>query len=332
MSRRNGKLAKGLLALAGLALSAVFLWLAVRNADLAEVVDELQQASLSLILVSVAIFGVGYAFQAARWKRIADAPKVGLGRFYGMVLSGLACNNVLPVRIGELVRARLLSQDAPMAGGRALGSVALDRACDVVTLALFLAIGLQVVTSPRWLVQLLVGVLVALAVLAGALTFARLYTARRARERRSRSHARRVVRDTLETLAEPLGRRRTAVWLGLSLCTWTLGSVGVTLVARAVGVELGPVEAIFVTAALSLGVAIPSSPGYVGTYQWLGVASLGLLDVPVNQALAFTILMQASWYVPTTIAGGTYLGIRALRRHRSPVGAGAATPDGATAP
>ena len=69
------------------------------------------------------------------------------------------------------------------------------------------------------------------------------------------------------------------------------------------------------TAALSLGVAIPSSPGYVGTYQWLGVASLGLLDVPVNQALAFTILMQASWYVPTTIAGGAYMGVRALRSH-----------------
>ena len=63
-------------------------------------------------------------------------------------------------------------------------------------------------------------------------------------------------------------------------------------------------EAAFVAAALSLGVAIPSSPGYVGTYQWLGVASLGLLDVPVNEALAFTILMQASWYVRRRLPAG----------------------------
>ncbi len=320
MSRRSGKLGKGLLALAGLAVSAVFLWLAVRNADVDAVREELQAASVGLILVAVVVLGLGYAFQAARWKRIADTPTLGLGRFYGMVLSGLACNNVLPIRIGELVRARMLSQDAPMAGGRALGTVALDRACDIVTLALLLVIGLQAVASPGWLVQLAIGVLVAVVVVAGALIFARLYTARRERERRGRSRARRLVRDTLEMLAEPIGRRRAALWLGLSFCTWTLGCVAVTLVARSVGIELAPVEAAFVAATLSLGVAIPSSPGYVGTYQWLGVASLGLLDVPVNEALAFTILMQASWYVPTTIAGGAFLGIRALRSHAGHAG------------
>jgi glycosyltransferase 2 family protein len=315
MSRRSGKLGKGLLASAGLAVSAIFLWLAVRNADLDAVRKELEAASLGLIFVAVVVLGLGYGFQAARWKRIADTPTLGLGRFYGMVLSGLACNNVLPIRIGELVRARMLSQDAPMAGGRALGTVALDRACDVVTLALLLTIGLQAVASPSWLVQLVIGVLVALVVLAGALVFARLYTARRKRERHARSRGRQLVRDTLDMLAEPIGRRRAALWLGLSLCTWTLGSVAVNLVARSVGIELAPAETVFVAAALSLGVAIPSSPGYVGTYQWLGVASLGLLDVPVNEALAFTILMQACWYVPTTIAGGAFLGIRALRSH-----------------
>ena len=84
------------------------------------------------------------------------------------------------------------------------------------------------------------------------------------------------------------------------------------LVARSVGIDLAPLDAVFVASALALGVAIPSSPGYVGTYQWLGVASLGLLDVPVNEALAFSILMQASWYIPTTLVGGAILGWRAL--------------------
>jgi uncharacterized membrane protein YbhN (UPF0104 family) len=84
-------------------------------------------------------------------------------------------------------------------------------------------------------------------------------------------------------------------------------------VGRSLGIELSPLEAVFITSALALGVAIPSSPGYVGTYQWLGVASLGLLDVPVNDALAFAILMQASWFVPTTLIGGGVIAARALR-------------------
>ncbi len=314
MSRLAGNHGKWLLAGAGLAASAVFLWLAVRNADVGAVKRELEEANLGLVLAAVGVLACGYAFQAARWRRIAGTPSLGLGRFYGMVLGGLAANNVLPIRIGELLRARWLGQDAPMPGGRALGTVALDRACDVAALALLLAFGIQTVASPAWLLQLAVGVVVALVAVALAILFARMYTARRGRGRRARGRARRIVRDTLEMLAEPIGRRRAATWLGLSLCTWTLGAVAVVLVARSVGIELSPAEAAFVTAALNLGVAVPSSPGYVGTYQWLGVASLGLLDVPVNEALAFTILMQASWYLPTTVAGGAYVGARLARR------------------
>ena len=276
-------------------------------------------AILSIVfvtLLAVALFGCGYALQAARWRRIARAPHPSLRRFYGMVLGGLACNNVLPVRIGEFLRAGWLSREAPMPGGRALGSVALDRACDVVTLALFFAIGLQAVTTPAWLARLAVGAAIAILVIAGVLVGARWYTSRRTRNRRSRNRVRRLVRDTVETLAEPVGRRRVAVWMGLSVGAWTFSTVSTMLVGRAIGIEFTPLEAVFVTSALALGVAIPSSPGYVGTYQWLGVAALGLLDVPVEQALAFTILLQASWFIPTTLAGGAILGVRALRGGR----------------
>ena len=303
-----------LLAVVGVVTSAVFLWLAVRDADLSAVRRALADSQIEFLLGAVALFGCGYALQAARWQRIANTPHPSLRRFYGMVLSGLACNNVLPVRIGELLRAGWLSREAPMPGGRALGSVALDRACDVVTLTLFLAIGVQAVTSAEWLARLAVGAAIAIVVIAIALIGARLYTARRTRDRRGRSRVRRLIRDTIEMLAEPVGRRRVAVWIGLSVGTWTLSTVATSLVGRSIGIEFAPLEAIFVTSALALGVAIPSSPGYVGTYQWLGVAALGLLDVPVDEALAFSILLQASWYIPTTLAGGAILGIRALRR------------------
>jgi len=83
--------------------------------------------------------------------------------------------------------------------------------------------------------------------------------------------------------------------------------VAVWLVGRSLGIELGPLECVFVTGALNLGVAIPSSPGFVGTYQWLAVASLGVLDVGREEALAFSILLHASWYVPTTVIGGFLL-------------------------
>jgi uncharacterized protein (TIRG00374 family) len=304
---------RALVALGGIAISAVFLWLAIRDADAARVKAALEDAHVGFILLAVVAFGGGYFFQAVRWRRIANTPRPGLRRFYEMVICGLACNNVLPVRIGELLRAGWLSREAPMPGGRALGTVALDRVCDVVTLAVMLVIGIQAVPTPGWLKRIVVGALVVVVLLAVVLVFARWYTRARERDRRTRGRVRRIVRDTIDMLGEPVGRRRAASWLGLSAVTWTLGTIAVYLVGQAVDIDLAVLDAVFISSALALGVAIPSSPGYVGTYQWLGVASLGLLDVPASEALAFAILMQASWYVPTTLAGGAILGWRALR-------------------
>jgi len=118
----SGNRGKALVAVVGVALSALFLWLAVRNADLDAVRDGLADARFGYVLLAVLALGVGYGFQAARWQRIADAPRLRLGSFYGMLLGGLACNNVLPVRIGELLRAGWLSRDAPSWTGSATSS------------------------------------------------------------------------------------------------------------------------------------------------------------------------------------------------------------------
>jgi glycosyltransferase 2 family protein len=309
----TGTRGKVLVAVVGLAVSGVFLWLAVRNADLDAVRHTLADADFGPVALAVVALGIGYGFQAARWKRIADTPDVPLRSFYAMLIGGLACNNVLPVRIGEFLRAGWLSRDARISGGRAFGSVVLDRICDVVMLALLFAIGLQAVASAAWLVRLGIGALLAVIAIALVLVVARLYTRRRGQQRSERGRLLTILRETVEMLAEPIGRHRAATWLGLTACTWILSSVAATLVGRALGIDLSPVEAVFVTSSLALGVAIPSSPGYIGTYQWIGVAALGLLDVSVEQALAFSILMQATWYVPTTIVGGAVIGLRAVR-------------------
>jgi glycosyltransferase 2 family protein len=314
MHHLSGNRGKALIALGGFGLSALFLWLALRSADLDAVWDALAEARLGFVFLAVLVLGVVYGLQSARWRRIADTPQLPLRSFYGMLLGGLACNNVLPVRIGEFLRAGWLSRDAPMPGGRAFGSVVLDRMCDVVTLAALFFVSIWAVASAAWLVRLAVGAVLAVLLIAGALVLARVYAARRGSvPGRPRGRLVQILRDTIRMLGEPIGRRRAATWIGLTVCAWSLSALASALVARSVGIELSPLEAVFVTSALALGVAIPSSPGYIGTYQWLGVAALGLFDVPSEQALACAILMQASWFVPTTLLGGAFIGVRALQ-------------------
>ncbi len=307
----------------GVPISALFLWLALRNVDLAAVRRTLEQAQTDLVVFAVAALAGVYAFQAVRWRNIAASPQVGLARFYEMVVSGVACNNVLPARLGDLLRARWLGLEAPMPAGRAFGTVVLDRGCDLGTLLLMLLVSLGAVASSVWLVRIAIGGAVGLLVLGAVVLFARVYTGRRARERTSRGLVRRLLRDLAEALAEPIGWRRLVVWVALSFAAWAMWAVGAILVARSLGFHLSLVDAVFVAAVMNLGVAIPSSPGFVGTYEWLGVSSLRLVGIPAEEGLAFSIVLHACWYIPTTLAGGLALGIRGFTRVRRGRAAGA---------
>jgi uncharacterized protein (TIRG00374 family) len=309
----------------GLPVSAFFLWLAVRNADLGGVRDILGSAEPAPFALAVLGIAGVYAFQSQRWRSIASSPRVPRARFYEMVVTGVACNNVLPARLGDVLRAAWLRQEAGVPAGRAIGTVVLDRACDVGALLILLLIGLGAVARSEWAVRIAAGTAVGLLALALVVAFARVYTGRRPRGRHARGLVRRVLRDAAEALAEPIGRRRLLVWVGLSLGAWLTWSASALLVARSLDLELGLLEALFVAGVVNLGLAIPSSPGFVGTYEWLGVASLGLIGIRSEPALAFTILMHACWYVPTTLAGGLALGVRAARRLRRPRAATSST-------
>jgi uncharacterized protein (TIRG00374 family) len=311
----------------GVPLSAVFLWLAVRNADLDEVWSVLGSSDLVLVSIAVVALGGVYLGQAVRWREIARTPSVSTARFGEMVVSGLAVNNVLPGRVGDLLRARWLQVAAHVPGGRALASVFLDRAFDVFALVAFLAISLPFVASTAWLQRIALGAVALLVILALVLVGARVYISRRARERRSRRGLlRRIARDTVEGLADPVGRMRALGLGSFSLAIWGMWAVSAWLVARSVGIELSIVEAVFVTAVVNLGVAIPSSPGFIGTYQWLAVSALALFGVGTDEALAFSILMHAVWYVPTLLVGGGLLlrrlasTLRAASRRQVPLG------------
>ena len=303
----------------GVPVSAVFLWLAIRGTDLSEVRAALANARVGPLVLALGAFVLLYAAQAERWRRIAAVPTLGWTAYAEMVVSAVACNNVMPARIGDLLRADWLRRRGGIPAGRALATVILDRSCDIVVLFVLLVATLPEVTGSRWSLRIALGTLTLVAGIALLLVFARAYTTRRPRARlTSRRLVRRIVRDVVEGLAEPMGRRRLAVALALSVVAWVAFAAAAICVGRSVGLHLSLVDALFATAVINLGVAIPSSPGFVGTYQWLGVASLGVAGVDRTSALAFAILLQAVWYLPTTLVGGGMLAIRGARTVTAP--------------
>ena len=106
------------------------------------------------------------------------------------------------------------------------------------------------------------------------------------------------MRDTIDEVARPDRPTHGRPGAGAQRLAWGAWAVSAGLVCRSLGVSLSPVELVFVTAVINLGVVIPSSPGFVGTYQWLAVAALGVVGVDGEVAIAFSLLMQADLVHP----------------------------------
>ena len=295
----------------GLPLSALFLWLAVRGVDFGDVWAAIQRAEVWLVLLAVPFGLLLFPMQGLRWRHLVDAPDVpARSAFVALAFVGVAITNVVPGRPGDVARGIWLGRLGPIPMARSLTSVAVDRSIDVITLFAYLLICLPFVSKPDWLVNLvIVGAALtgaALIVLVGAWWYSTHSARGRARARLTRddrSWVGHVLSGVVRGLAVLSRPRDFAMALALSAVGWLGPFASGWLVARSLGIDLGFASAVFVIAVIGLGSAIPSSPGMIGTYQWLAVTSMAVVGVGQADALAFSIISQATWYIPVTLMG-----------------------------
>jgi glycosyltransferase 2 family protein len=294
----------------GVPVSLVLLYVATRGVAWEEVRSALRGARPGPLAAAVLALAGVYVVQGARWRWIARRQaRASTAAFVGLVVAGVGVNNVLPGRVGDLLRAHWLSRRTGTPRSRTLATVVVDRACDVFVLLAFLIATFSFTPRRTWIDRVYVASLVVTAVLAAGLVATRLYVAHRERDGRTLplsirlSWPGRQLSGLIRGTAAVVGPGDLAVAVALSVAAWVLWAAGLWLVADALGIDLALWQAAFMTGLVNLGTAVPSSPGFVGTYQWLCVSGLGLFDVGASQAFAFSLVLQAAWFVPTTAAG-----------------------------
>jgi glycosyltransferase 2 family protein len=103
--------------------------------------------------------------------------------------------------------------------------------------------------------------------------------------------------------------------LALTLVAWTLTTITFAAGAQAVGIELTWSQAILLAAGVNLVTAIPSGPGFVGTWELAAVRILALFGVSSDTAFAFALLVHVSGLAATTLIGaGSFVRIGWLPR------------------
>ena len=312
-------------ALFGLAVTTFFLWWALRDVAFSEVWARIRTGDPWLLLAAVAVATFGFFIRALRWKVLLAPVRAdtGLRSRFAAVSIGFMANNILPARAGEFARALAISRMEPVSASAAFGTLVIERVMDGVVLLLLLLVPLLLPGFPRsgvfdeglgalvlWGGLTFVGgVLVALVLLAA---FPRGFV--------------RVVESGARLLPDALGRPLVAALesfldsmailrrpglLGLAFAWtvffWLWHGLSFYLGLLAFGIDSGLVSAYFTEAVVGFGVAIPSAPGFVGTFH--AAADFALTDVygvEAARSLAFAFGYHFGGWVPITAIGLWY--------------------------
>jgi len=317
-----------------LGMLALCLWLvwpdAVTREQLSLAFDKLEFASFAPYLA--AYFGLLVAIQltrALRWNYLL-APlgvRIPNGPLLAISSVGFMAILALPARLGEFVRPGLLRKHGVSASA-GLGTVAVERIVDGLLVSLFVFVAffaLRGPQSPGWMMPTAYAALgiftLALVFLIGALKWPErsvqfwlnVSLLPRLAPRLAAVIERKAL-DMIRGFEVMRDTRNLTIFVGWSLVYWVCNGLGVYVLARAFGLELGVVGGFATMGLVAVGITLPNSPGLVGQFQWFTLLGLSLYipgaatkGTPIyGTAFAFAnshYVLQVGWYVACGAAG-----------------------------
>lgn len=295
------------------AVGGVLLWFVLRETDWHHLTRSMRAVSPVWILIEAVLMLVGLWARAVRWKEILRPVRsvTVYGAFSASAI-GFMTNNVLPLKVGEVVRAFALSRREAVPLTSSVSSIVIDRILDGTTIAAMGLAAMFFLPLPRF-VQAAAGLMaVAFLSLAPLLVWAA----------RHRENAERIEAWLLDRLPDRFRSRASGTLgrfvEGLSVLTDVRGLVRIALWTApiwilwvgyyAVGIwALGwtlPWYAAFVLVVIvAFAMALPSLPGAVGTFQVACVLGLKIFGVEKQDAITYAIVFHAIQYVVMTALG-----------------------------
>jgi uncharacterized protein (TIRG00374 family) len=297
----------------GIVISVVALALVVRSVDLGAAWAVLQSADPRWVALLVAFVVGDLVLRVVRWRvLLAPVARVPFGATTAALLVGYLANNVLPARLGEIVRSHHLGERTGLSRSTILGTIVIERVVDTFVVVSIAAIAILVlsvrgIVASAVLVGFAVTLLLVLAVAVGIYAH-RLPGADRLRAFLARwPQVREILLRLRAGLSVASDVRTMAGAVVLSVGSWSFTVLAFAAAAQAVGVEPTMGQAALLAAGTNLATAIPAAPGYVGTFELAAVTIAGSVGITGEHALAFVILVHATTLLLTSAGGALAL-------------------------
>ncbi len=322
----------------GLGLSVVLLTLFVTTLDMGELLKALGDANYVFVAPAVALYLVSILFRTLRWQALLrHMRRVSVTRLYPVVVVGYMANNLLPMRLGELVRSYYVSEREGVSKTSALVTIVIERLLDALTLLFFISViavfvplvGLAEAFGERsgvfWplLVAALtlpfLGTFTVLLLVASAPVKATTIATALTKPLPDALELRllqmfRMFLDGLKTLASPFELVRLFL---MSMPIWLFEAGLFFLIGYSFGLDKlyeSPLEMavamVLVTAIANIGSSVPAAPGGVGLFEIVARETLVLLPLAaVDRSLAggYVAVVHGALLLPMIVLGQIFL-------------------------
>ncbi|HEY7066821.1 MAG TPA: lysylphosphatidylglycerol synthase transmembrane domain-containing protein, partial [Chloroflexota bacterium] len=297
----------------------------------AALVAALAQANFLFVVPAIAVYFFGVWLRSVRWKLLlapavastqkgtasGAPPALSTQYLFRVLVIGFTVNNLLPARLGEVARAYLLWRGEHVEPGATIATIVLERVLDGLTLCAFAGAAALLVPFPAalqraaWATAAIF--LVATLGLVGFLLLPGPFVALASRvlrllPERFAALGERLVHSFVDGLAVLRRAHALGAVLGLSVLAWLAEATMYYVIMLGFPFPARPEAALLGTAAANFGAMIPSSPGYVGTFDLpLQIVLTEVFDVSRALATSYTLVLHAALVVPVVLLGLFFL-------------------------
>jgi glycosyltransferase 2 family protein len=312
----------------GFAVSAVFVYLAVRDVRFRDVWVGVRESNSLWLIPAIGALALANIIRAFRWQFLfAPETRPPFKPVLSAMLIGQFFNNILPARAGDVARILALRESSGTSRAEAAGTVVAERGYDVFSVLVLLFVLLPWLPHVTWLrtsavlaIVLLVVTLMLVAILArfGARPVRLLLHPLVRLRLASRDASERIAENLVQGLASIRRPRLVLIALVLTTLSWIVFGISAWLVVRGFdfGRDLSPAAGILVMIAVALGMTLPSSPAAVGVYEAATLVALDTYGVPHSIALSYALVLHAVNFLPY-IAAGVPLSVHAAAPRRA---------------
>lgn len=301
--------------LLGLLVSGVCITYLISSVDKDKVFEAFLTIDPVFILLAFIITIFSYLIRAYRWKFLFSEIKFSFLDSYKALIIGFFMNNILPARVGEIVRAHILGKSISKSRTFVLATIAAERLADGVTISLFFYI-LYYYSSHSFegargisyvaLLFFLVSILTVLVLFIRASIFKLLQKVDNYLNKPYFSYVLIRVQRFISGL-EPLFKfhllKKVVV---LSIVVWSVELLAYACITHAFSLDLSlPVLGLFL-AAVNFSSLIPAAPGGIGVIETFASVALTKVGISHELALAMVVTQHVIQYIAVGIPGAYY--------------------------